>query len=113
MSVTTPDGTTNGGENTAVHAGTRGSGEYRCCDCGYGIVTHGIVPVCPMCNGAEWEPVARRPARGSRPYGFGSGEAGVVTSSLSSAVTAASDSFASPNSMLVLGSVKSGLSTPA
>ena len=29
------------------------------------------------------------------------------------AFTAASDSFASPNSMLVLGSVKSGLSTPA
>ena len=113
MLATTPAGTTDVGENTTVHAGTRGSGEYRCSDCAYGIVTHGIVPVCPMCNGADWEPIARRPARGSRPYAFGSDEAGAVTSSLSSAVTAASDSFASPNSMLVLGSVKSGLSTPA
>jgi hypothetical protein len=113
MLTKTPAGTKNGGANTTVHAGTRGSGEYRCWDCHYGIVTHGIVPVCPMCNGAEWQPVARRPARDSRSYGVDSGEAGVVTSSFSSAVTAARDSLASPNSMLVLGSVNSGLSTPA
>jgi lipopolysaccharide biosynthesis regulator YciM len=43
-----------------AHAGSRGSGEYRCCDCGYGIVTLGIVPLCPMCNGAWWEPTPRR-----------------------------------------------------
>ncbi len=113
MSVTTSDGTTGGAERITIHAGTRGNREYRCCECGYGIVTRGIVPLCPMCGGAEWQPVSQRHEPDSRPYGEGSDAAGVVTSSLSSAVTAASDSFASPNSMLVLGSVKSGLSTPA
>ncbi len=72
MSVTTPDGTTGGAERTTVYAGTRGNREYRCCDCGYGIVTHGIVPVCPMCNGAEWLPVSRPYQSDSRSYRVGS-----------------------------------------
>jgi lipopolysaccharide biosynthesis regulator YciM len=43
-----------------VQAGSRGRGEYRCCDCGYGIVTHGVVPLCPMCNAEEWLPAPAR-----------------------------------------------------
>jgi lipopolysaccharide biosynthesis regulator YciM len=38
-----------------VEAGARGAGDYRCLDCGYGIVTFGLVPTCPMCHGAHWE----------------------------------------------------------
>ena len=38
-----------------VEAGARGAGEYRCLECGYGIVTFSLVPTCPMCHGAHWE----------------------------------------------------------
>jgi len=38
-----------------VEAGARGAGDYRCLECGYGIVTFGFVPTCPMCHGAAWE----------------------------------------------------------
>ena len=38
-----------------VQAGARGAGEYRCLECGYGIVTFSLVPACPMCHGASWE----------------------------------------------------------
>jgi lipopolysaccharide biosynthesis regulator YciM len=38
-----------------VEAGTRGAGEYRCLECGYGIVTFSLVPACPMCHGSHWE----------------------------------------------------------
>jgi hypothetical protein len=37
-----------------TEAGARGVGEYRCCSCGYGIVTLSILPACPMCHGASW-----------------------------------------------------------
>jgi lipopolysaccharide biosynthesis regulator YciM len=37
-----------------IEAGARGSGEYRCSDCGYGIVTFALVPTCPMCHGSSW-----------------------------------------------------------
>jgi rubrerythrin len=45
-------------ESDRVEAGARGAGEYRCLECGYGIVTFSLVPDCPMCHGADWE-VAR------------------------------------------------------
>jgi lipopolysaccharide biosynthesis regulator YciM len=38
-----------------VEAGTRGAGEYRCLECGYGIVTFSLVPACPMCHGSHWQ----------------------------------------------------------
>jgi rubrerythrin len=45
-------------EHDRVEAGARGAGEYRCLECGYGIVTFSLVPACPMCHGSGWE-VAR------------------------------------------------------
>ena len=42
-------------------AGTRAKGEFRCADCGYGVVTWRVLPVCPMCHGTSWEPVPWRP----------------------------------------------------
>jgi lipopolysaccharide biosynthesis regulator YciM len=42
-------------EFVGVEAGARGAGDYRCLDCGYGIVTFGVVPTCPMCHGDQWE----------------------------------------------------------
>ena len=42
-------------ESGRVEAGTRGAGEYRCLECGYGIVTFSLVPACPMCHGSHWE----------------------------------------------------------
>ena len=42
-------------ERERVEAGARGAGEYRCLECGYGIVTFSLVPACPMCHGADWE----------------------------------------------------------
>ena len=43
------------GDPAIVMAGARGAGDYRCLGCGYGVVTFGIVPECPMCHGLEWE----------------------------------------------------------
>jgi lipopolysaccharide biosynthesis regulator YciM len=43
------------GESDHVQSGTRGAGEYRCLECGYGIVTFSLVPACPMCHGSSWE----------------------------------------------------------
>jgi Zn finger protein HypA/HybF involved in hydrogenase expression len=37
-----------------IVAGARGAGDYRCLDCGYGIATSGLVPMCPMCHGSHW-----------------------------------------------------------
>jgi lipopolysaccharide biosynthesis regulator YciM len=53
-------------ESDLVQAGMRGAGEYRCLECGYGIVTFSLVPACPMCHGSTWEaarwsPFAARP----------------------------------------------------
>jgi lipopolysaccharide biosynthesis regulator YciM len=39
----------------------RGAGEYRCLECGYGIVTLSLVPDCPMCHGSQWEAVRWSP----------------------------------------------------
>jgi hypothetical protein len=43
------------GEPAVVTAGMRGAGDYRCLTCGYGVVSFGIVPECPMCHGSTWE----------------------------------------------------------
>jgi lipopolysaccharide biosynthesis regulator YciM len=48
-------------EGDRVEAGMRGAGEYRCLECGYGIVTLSLVPDCPMCHGAHWEAVRWSP----------------------------------------------------
>ena len=36
-------------------AGSDASGEFRCADCGYGVVVHQVLPACPMCRGAVWQ----------------------------------------------------------
>ncbi|MDX6570188.1 MAG: hypothetical protein QOH15_2766 [Gaiellales bacterium] len=48
-------------ESDRVEAGARGAGEYRCLECGYGIVTFSLVPACPMCHGSHWEAVRWSP----------------------------------------------------
>jgi hypothetical protein len=51
-----------GDESNAFRAsGTRIVGEFQCSDCGYGIVSRGILPTCPMCHGAAWQPSPWRP----------------------------------------------------
>jgi hypothetical protein len=47
-------------------AGVGARGEFHCTDCGYGITVHRVLPSCPMCRGAEWQPSStRRAAEGS------------------------------------------------
>ena len=36
-------------------AGAEGGGEFRCADCGYGVVVQRLLPPCPMCGGTVWE----------------------------------------------------------
>ena len=55
-----------GGARTTIEAGARGAGDYRCLDCGYGIATSGLVPMCPMCHGSHWQ-LATRTSLGARP----------------------------------------------
>jgi hypothetical protein len=59
-------GTRHGGdESNAFHAsGARIVGELRCSGCGYGIVSRGVLPTCPMCQGTAWEESAWRPFTG-------------------------------------------------
>ena len=42
-------------------AGTRGGGEFRCAECGYGAIIQRELPACPMCGGTVWEVEQRRP----------------------------------------------------
>ena len=42
-------------------AGQRGLGEYRCVGCGYGILTLGLLPMCPMCHESTWTPTHPSP----------------------------------------------------
>jgi hypothetical protein len=50
------------GGMVAVGVGRKGKRvEYRCADCGYGIVVSGQAPSCPMCSEARWEHVGWRP----------------------------------------------------
>jgi rubrerythrin len=45
-------------ESTHVEAGARGVGDYRCEQCGYGIVMSGVLPSCPMCQSSSWKRAA-------------------------------------------------------
>jgi hypothetical protein len=36
-------------------AGSDAAGEFRCADCGYGVVVSTVLPACPMCRGTVWE----------------------------------------------------------
>jgi hypothetical protein len=42
-------------------AGESGKGDFRCSDCSYGVTVYTTLPVCPMCAGSSWEPVAWSP----------------------------------------------------
>ena len=42
-------------------AGGRAKGEFRCVECGYGVVVCDALPACPMCRGEAWEPAPWRP----------------------------------------------------
>ncbi len=57
-----------GDEFIAFYAtGARVVGEFRCSDCGYGIVCRAALPICPMCRGSGWRESRWRPfTRGSR-----------------------------------------------
>jgi hypothetical protein len=39
-----------------VAAGRNAEGEFRCAECGYGVVVRTVLPQCPMCRGLLWEP---------------------------------------------------------
>jgi hypothetical protein len=36
-------------------AGREVSGEFRCAECGYGVIVRSLLPTCPMCRGLVWE----------------------------------------------------------
>jgi rubrerythrin len=56
MSLTESAASTSRGASDPV-----GGGEYRCSECGYGVVVAHAPPRCPMCRGVAWEAVAWRP----------------------------------------------------
>ena len=35
--------------------GRRAEGEFRCAECGYGVIVRTTLPECPMCRGLLWE----------------------------------------------------------
>ena len=47
-------------------AGSRALGEFRCAECGYGVVVRQVLPECPMCRGRSWEEPATSPYGRSR-----------------------------------------------
>ena len=47
-------------------AGSAALGEFRCADCGYGIVVRRLLPACPMCRGRSWEDPLTSPHGRSR-----------------------------------------------
>ena len=42
-------------------AGQPAEGEFRCADCGYGVIVRTELPECPMCRGLTWEGPADSP----------------------------------------------------
>ena len=42
-------------------AGQRAEGEFRCAECGYGVIVRNELPECPMCRGLVWEGPADSP----------------------------------------------------
>jgi rubrerythrin len=55
------DGTTIERAPVLLEAGAGAAGEFRCVECGYGVMVKSVLPVCPMCHGVAWE----APERGS------------------------------------------------
>ena len=43
------------GEPVFLAAGREVSGEFRCAECGYGVIVRSLLPACPMCRGLVWE----------------------------------------------------------
>jgi hypothetical protein len=35
--------------------GREAEGEFRCAECGYGVIVRTVLPQCPMCRGLLWE----------------------------------------------------------
>lgn len=56
-------------DHLALHrSGEPAAGEYRCLECGYGLVSFSLLPACPMCHGNHFQeavasPFAPRAAR--------------------------------------------------
>jgi rubrerythrin len=40
-------------------AGRNAEGEFRCAECGYGVIVRTVLPQCPMCRGLLWQPDSR------------------------------------------------------
>ena len=49
-----------------LKAGSRALGEFRCAECGYGVIVRRTLPECPMCRGRSWEDPATNPYAPSR-----------------------------------------------
>ena len=47
-------------------AGSGAFGEFRCAQCGYGVIVKRVLPECPMCRGRSWEDRATSPYTPSR-----------------------------------------------
>jgi rubrerythrin len=43
------------GRPVLLATGRRTKGEFRCAECGYGVVVRTALPQCPMCRGLLWE----------------------------------------------------------
>jgi hypothetical protein len=42
-------------------SGDPAKGEFHCAECGYGVIVHAALPICPMCGGDAWEQAAWSP----------------------------------------------------
>jgi rubrerythrin len=51
-------------------AGDAAVGEFRCVECGYGVIVHRELPPCPMCGGASWKQTPWSPFSRASPRGL-------------------------------------------
>ena len=49
------------GDPVFFAAGRTVTGEFRCSECGYGVIVRTVLPACPMCRGLVWEEPAVGP----------------------------------------------------
>jgi rubrerythrin len=49
------------GSGSTIETGVAAVGEFRCSECGYGVIVQRKLPRCPMCSGTSWEQSAWRP----------------------------------------------------
>jgi rubrerythrin len=42
-------------------SGDPAKGEFHCAECGYGVIVHSALPICPMCGGDAWEQASWSP----------------------------------------------------